>query len=153
MVLRRVFLFCILVLFGLLFTGCSAPAPMPEVEVKGAAISSISLAEIAIEVFLTVDNPYPVAITLQSVSFDVYYRNGDEWKYLAHGEQADIPVNPGENPVTIPIRIKNADLLGSLLLFADSRQILLEIRGVVVPDLPGNLAPEIPFTKTVSIVR
>jgi len=153
MILRQVFFCCILVLLGLLFTGCSAPSPMPEVEVKGAAISSISLAEMAIEVFLTVDNPYPVAITLHSVSFDVYYRNGDEWKYLAHGEQADIPINPGENPVTIPIRIKNSDMLGSLLLFADSRQIFLEIRGVVVPDLPGNLAPEIPITKTVSIVR
>ncbi|OPZ44685.1 MAG: hypothetical protein BWY93_00362 [Euryarchaeota archaeon ADurb.BinA087] len=153
MVFRPVFSFFILVLFGLLFTGCSAPAPMPEVQVEGAAISSITLAELTIEVFLTVDNPYPVAITLQSVSFDVYYRNGDERKYLAHGKEAGILVNPGRNLVTIPVKIQNTDLLVSLFSFMESRQILLEIRGVVVPDLPGNLAPEIPFTKTVSIVR
>jgi LEA14-like dessication related protein len=124
---------------------------MPEVEVEGAAVSSFSLAELTLDIFLSVDNPYPVAITLQSVSFDVYYLNGNEWKYLAHGEQTGIPVNPGKNSVSIPVTIQNVDLLGSLLSFAESREITLEIRGVVVPDLPGGISPEIPFTKKVTL--
>ncbi|HNW81201.1 MAG: LEA type 2 family protein [Methanoregulaceae archaeon] len=145
-----VFLLC-LVVSGLLISGCSSPAPMPEVEVEGAAVSSFSLAELTLDIFLSVDNPYPVSITLQSVSFDVYYLNGNEWKYLAHGEQTGIPVNPGKNPVSIPVTIQNVDLLGSLLSFAESREVTLEIRGVVVPDLPGGISPEIPFTKKVTL--
>ncbi len=153
MVCRLVGMLIVLMISGLLLSGCSSPPLVPEVRVEGAAISSLTLAELTIEVSLTVDNPYPVAITLQSVSFDVFYQKDDEWKYLAHGKEEGILVNPGRNLVTIPVRIQNTDLLVSLLTFAESRQILLEIRGVVIPDLPGNLSPEIPFTKRVSIVH
>ena len=59
---------------------------MPEVEVEGAAVSSFSLAELTLDIFLSVDNPYPVSITLQSVSFDVYYLNGNEFAGCFDGQ-------------------------------------------------------------------
>jgi LEA14-like dessication related protein len=148
----RVFLL-VAVIFGLLVSGCSSSARMPEVKVEGATITSFSLTDLTLDVILSVDNPYPVGITLQSLSFDVYYRDGDEWKYLSHGDQTGITINPGKNIARVPVTIKNTDLLQSILSFANSREIPLQIRGVVVPELPGGLSPEIPFTRTISVTR
>jgi LEA14-like dessication related protein len=143
----------LLIVFGLLVSGCSSSARMPEVKVEGATITSFSLTELTLDVILSVDNPNPVGITLESLSFDVYYGDGDEWRYLSHGEQTGIRIDPGKNNVTVPVTIKSTDLIGATLSFANSREIPLQIRGVVVPDLPGGLSPEIPFTRTISITR
>lgn len=143
----------ILVISGLLASGCSTSALKPEVNVEGATLTSFSLTDLTLEVILSVDNPNPVGITLESLSFDVYYKDGDEWKYLSHGEQTGIRIDPGKNIVKVPVTVKTTDALGALLSFANSSEIPLQIKGVVVPDLPGGLSPEIPFTKTVSIPR
>jgi len=148
----RVFLF-LLVVFGLFVSGCSSSARMPEVKVEGATITSFSLTDLTLDVILSVDNPNPFGITLKSLSFDVYYKDGDEWKYLSHGEQTGITINPGKTMVSVPVTVKNTDLLGAILSLANTREIPLQIRGVVVPDLPGGLSPEIPFTRTVSLTR
>lgn len=148
----RVFL-PILVISGLLAAGCSTSALMPEVEVEGAAITSLSPTDLTLDVIVSVDNPNPVGITLESLSFDVYYGDGTEWKYLSHGEQTGVRIDPGKNIVKVPVTVKTTDLLGAVLLFANSREIPLQIKGVVVPDLPGGLSPEIPFTRTITIAR
>ena len=147
------FFLLLLVVFGLLVSGCSSSPRIPEVKVEGATITSFSLTDLTLEVILSVDNPNPVGITLESLSFDVYYEDRDEWKYLSHGEQTGITISPGKNIVGVPVTIKNTDLLQSILSFANSREIPLQIRGVVVPDLPGGFSPEIPFTRTVSLTR
>ena len=147
------FFLLLLVVFGLLFYGCNSSPRMPEVKVEGATITSFTLTELTLDVILSVDNPNPVGITLESLSFDVYYKDGDEWKYLSHGEQTGITINPGKSMVSVPVTVKNTDLLGAILSLANTREIPLQIRGVVVPDLPGGLSPEIPFTKTVSLTR
>lgn len=148
----RIFLL-VLVVSGVLVSGCSSSARMPEVKVEGATVTSFSLTELTLDVIVSVDNPNPVGITLESLSFDVFYRDGDEWKYLSHGEQKDIRIDPGKNVVKVPVTVKTTDLLGAALLFADSREIPLQVKGVVVPDLPGGLSPEIPFTRTITIAR
>jgi LEA14-like dessication related protein len=121
--------------------------------VEGAAITSLSPTDLTLDVIVSVDNPNPVGITLESLSFDVYYRDGTEWKYLSHGEQTGVRIDPGKNIVKVPVTVKTTDLLGAVLLFANSREIPLQIKGVVVPDLPGGLYPEIPFTRTITIAR
>ena len=146
-------LILILVISGLLVSGCSTKALMPEVKVEGANLTSLSLTDLTLDVILSVDNPNPAGITLESLTFDVYYKDGDEWKYLSHGNQTGIRIDPGKNVVTVPVTVKTSDALGAMLSFANSREIPLQIKGVVVPDLPGGLAPEIPFTKTVSLPR
>jgi LEA14-like dessication related protein len=148
----RVFLL-ILVISGLLVAGCSSPLKSPEIQVEGAHLSSVSLTTLTLDVLLSVDNPNPVGITLKSLSFDVYYGDGNEWKYLSHGEQTNITIDPGKNNVTVPVTVKTSDALGAMLSFTNNREIPLQIRGVVVPDLPGGLSPEIPFTKTISVTR
>jgi LEA14-like dessication related protein len=147
------FFLLLLVVFGVLVTGCSSSPRMPEVKVEGATITSFTLTDLTLDVILSVDNPNPVGITLESLSFDVYYKDGDEWKYLAHGEQTGITISPGKNIVRVPVTIKNTDLLQSILSFSNSSEIPLQIRGVVVPDLPGGLSPDIPFTRTISLTR
>jgi LEA14-like dessication related protein len=148
----RFFLF-LPVIFGLLVSGCSSSPGMPEVKVEGATITSFTLTDLTLEVILSVDNPNPFGITLESLSFDVYYKDGDEWKYLSHGEQTGILIKPGKSMVSVPVTVKNTDLLGAILSLANTREIPLQIRGVVVPDLPGGLSPEIPFARTVSLTR
>ncbi|MDD1705499.1 MAG: LEA type 2 family protein [Methanoregulaceae archaeon] len=146
-------LLLLLIVSGMLVSGCSSRARMPEVEVAGATITSFSLAELTLDVLLSVDNPNPVGISLESLAFDVYYRDGNEWKYLSHGEQTGIRIEPGKTTITIPVKVKNTDLLGAILSLANANEIPLQIRGVVVPDLPGGLSPEIPFTKTITLSR
>jgi LEA14-like dessication related protein len=141
------------VISGLLFCGCSSPLKTPDVQVEGANITSFSMTDLALDLILSVDNPNPVGITLKSLSFDVYYKNGDEWKFLSHGNQTGIRIDPGKNVVKVPLKVKTADLLGAVLSFANSQEIPLQIKGVVVPDLPGGLSPEIPFTETITITR
>jgi LEA14-like dessication related protein len=143
----------ILVISGLLVSGCSTKALMPEVKVVGANLTSLSLTDLTLDVLLSVDNPNPVGITLKSLSFDVNYKDGEEWKYLSHGEQTNITIDPGKNVVTVPVTVKTSDALGAILSIGNSREIPLQIKGVVVPDLPGGLSPEIPFTKTISVTR
>ena len=143
----------ILVISGLLVSGCSTKALMPEVKVEGANLTSLSLTDLTLDVILSVDNPNPVGITLESLSFDVYYKDGDEWKYLSHGNQTGIRIDPGKNVVKVPVTVKTTDLIGAVLSVANNQEIPLQIKGVVVPDLPGGLSPEIPFTKTISVTR
>jgi len=147
------FFLLVLVISGLLVAGCSSSARMPEVEVEGANLTSISLTGLTLDVILSVDNPNPVGITLESLSFDVYYKDGDEWKYLSHGNQTGIRIDPGKNVVRVPVTVKTTDLIGAVLTAANNQEIPLQIKGVVVPDLPGGLSPEIPFTKTISVTR
>jgi len=147
------FFLLLLVVFGLLVSGCSSSPRMPEVKVEGATITSFSLTDLTLDVILSVDNPNPVGITLESLSFDVYYKDGDEWKYLSHGVQTGITIDPGKTMVSVPVTVKNTDLLGAILSLSNTREIPLQIRGVVVPDLPGGLSPEIPFARTISLTR
>ncbi len=151
--MHKTFSVCILILVisGLLVSGCSTKALVPEVTVQGANLTSLSLTALTLDVILSVDNPNPVGITLESLTFDVYYKDGDEWKYLSHGNQTGIRIDPGKNVVTVPVTVKTSDALGAMLSFANSQEIPLQIKGVVVPDLPGGLSPEIPFTKTISV--
>ena len=104
----------ILVISGLLVAGCSSSkALMPEVKVEGANLTSISLTDLTLDVILSVDNPNPVGITLKSLSFDVNYKDGEEWKYLSHGEQTGIRIDPGKNVVTVPVTVKTTDVIGA----------------------------------------
>ena len=143
-------LLCVLVAGAILVTGCSFLFKQPEVSVKGVSLTSLSLTEMALDVALSVNNPNSMGLTLTSLSFDVFYQRGNDWIFLAHGEQSGIRINPGENTVTVPVVISNRELLGSLVGLLTRGEITLQIRGVAKPDFYG-LAPPVPFTHTTTI--
>jgi len=143
-------LLCILVAGAILVTGCSFLFKPPDVSVKGVSLTSLNLTSMALDVTLSVNNPNSMGITLASLSFDVFYQNGSDWVFLAHGEQSGIQINPGENTVIVPVMISNRELLGSLVGLLTRGEITLQIRGVAKPDFYG-LAPPVPFTHTTTI--
>lgn len=143
-------LLCILLAGAILVTGCSFLFKPPDVSVKGVSLTSLNLTSMALDVTLSVNNPNSMGINLASLSFDVFYQNGSDWVFLAHGEQSGIQVNPGDNTVTVPVVISNRELLGSLVGLLTRGEITLQIRGVAKPDFYG-LAPSVPFTHTTTI--
>jgi LEA14-like dessication related protein len=143
-------LLCVLVAGAILVTGCSFLFKQPEVSVKGVSLTSLNLTDMALDVTLSVNNPNSMGITLASLTFDIFYQNGSDWIFLAHGEQSGIKINPGDNTVTVPVVISNRELLGSLFGLLTRGEITLQIRGIAKPDFYG-LAPSVPFTHTTTI--
>jgi LEA14-like dessication related protein len=135
---------------SILILGFSALLKSPEVSVNGVSPSSITLSLLSLNVTVLVKNHNAFKINIKSLSFDVYYQNGDDWVYLSHGEKTNILINPGENEATIPVTIRNAELISSLAGFIYSRKITLQIRGIASPEIL-LLAPKVPFTYTTTI--
>jgi LEA14-like dessication related protein len=143
-------LLCIPFAVGIIISGCAALLKSPEVMVKGVALSSVSLSELSLDVNLLVNNPNSFGITFRSLSFDVFYQEGNEWVYLSHGEKTGIRIEHGKNEVTVPVTVRNAELLRSLAGFITSGEVPLQIRGIAAPDFYG-IAPKVPFAYTTAV--
>jgi LEA14-like dessication related protein len=141
---------CALIAGGIVISGCSALPKNPEVSVAGVTVTSVSLSSLSLDVALLVNNPNSFGITLKSLSFDVYYQDGNDWVYLSHGEKTGIVINPGENVVTVPVTVSSAELFRSLASLVTTGNLTLQIRGTAFPDFYG-IAPKIPFTYTTTI--
>ncbi|MBP1928726.1 LEA14-like dessication related protein [Methanolinea mesophila] len=141
---------CSFLAAGVFVSGCSLLFKDPEISVKSVVPTSFSLNEIALNVTLDVNNPNSMGITLKTLSFDVYYQQGNDWVYLSHGEQSGVRVNPGENEVTIPVTVNNVQLGKSLISLVSQGQLTLQIRGYAAPDILG-FGPKIPFTHTTTV--
>ncbi len=137
-------------LAGVIAIGCGFFFKDPEISIKGLSLSSASMSNLGLDVRVGVGNRNPVGITLKSLSFDVYYRDGKEWVFLSHGEQANIVIQSGPNEVTIPVKVKNTGILGSLAKLITKGEVTLQIRGVVSPEIFG-ISRGIPFTETRTI--
>jgi LEA14-like dessication related protein len=141
-----------LVIGGILVSGCGLLLKDPVISVEKVSLSSLSLHDLGLDVTLSVSNPNPLGITLKSLSFDIYYQQGEDWVYLSHGEQNDITIKPGENQVTVPVTVNNAELLRSLFGLLMKGEMPILIKGTAAPDILG-LAPKIPFTHSTTITR
>ncbi len=141
---------CLLIAGAIVISGCSAFVKTPDVSVQQVTLASVNLTDLSLDVTLAVDNPNSFGITLKSLSFDVYYLKDNAWVYLTHGEQAGIQIPPGTSMITIPVSIKNADLIGSLISFVSQGEITIQIRGIASPDIFG-IEPSIPFTHTTTV--
>lgn len=141
-----------LVIGGILVTGCGLLLKNPVISVEKVSLSSLSLQDLGLDVTLSITNPNAFGITLKSLSFDIYYQQEGVWTFLSHGDQTSIPISPGENHVTIPVTVNNAELLRSLLGLLMKGEMPIQIKGTASPDLFG-LAPKIPFTHSTTITR
>lgn len=143
---------CIVLTGCIIIAGCSAQPKSPEVSVKGVALRSLSFSGLSLDVTMQVINPNPFGITLDSLTFDVYYQDGPDWVYLSHGEKKGVTINPGENQVTVPVTVDNAELLRSLAGFITGGEVTVQVRGTASVDLHGLVVP-IPFTHTTTVKR
>jgi LEA14-like dessication related protein len=141
---------CLFIAAGIIVSGCSMLLKEPDVSVKGVSPTSASLNELLLDVTLDVYNPNAMGITLKTLSFDVFYQKGSEWVFLSHGEQSGIAIRPGHNEVTVPVRVQNSALLGSLFDLVTTGAITLRIDGFAAPDF-RLFAPKVPFSRTVTV--
>lgn len=135
---------------AVIVSGCSMLLKEPDVSVKAVSPVSVGLRELVLDVTLDVYNPNAVGITLKNLSFDVFYQKGGAWVFLSHGEQTGITIRPGSNEVTIPVRVENSALLGSLFEVVTRGEITLKIDGFAAPDF-RLFAPKVPFSRTVTV--
>jgi LEA14-like dessication related protein len=150
MKIQFLLLACSVLAGGVLVSGCSMFIKDPQVSVTSVVPTSFSLSEITLNVTLDVNNPNPVGITLKTLSFDVYYQQGNEWMYLSHGETNGVRVNPGENEISIPVTVSNVELGKSLLSLVSNGELTLQIRGYAAPDILG-FGPKVPFSHTTTV--
>ena len=100
---------------AVLMTGCSALKEVvkePNVSVKGMQVKSVSLSDMALDFTLGVENPNPVGISLNGLS----YKLDVEDKSLLSG-QSGSKLKVGANKssdVHLPLQLKYQDVFGSL---------------------------------------
>ncbi len=122
----------------------------PIIAVNNVALRSFSLQSLTLDVTLDVDNPNPVGISVKSLSFDLVYKDRNEWVYLSHGERARFKISTGSNRVTIPVTVNNAALLTALVAILARGEITVKISGIALPDFL-LCAPKVPFSREMTI--
>ncbi|MCE5298679.1 MAG: LEA type 2 family protein [Methanoregulaceae archaeon] len=135
---------------GIVVSGCGLLLKDPEISVKGLSLSSASMSSLGLDVRVGVENRNPVGITLKSLSFDIYYKDGEEWVFLSHGEQQGIVIQSGSNEIDIPVQVRNTGIIGSLAKLIMKGEVTLQIRGVASPEIFG-ISRGVPFTETRTI--
>jgi LEA14-like dessication related protein len=122
----------------------------PVIAVKNAALRTFSLQSLTLDITLDVDNPNPVGISVKSLSFDLFYKDRNDWVYLSHGERAGFKINTRCNRITIPVTVSNAALLTALVGILAKGKITIRISGIALPDFL-LFAPEVPFSREMTI--
>ncbi len=135
---------------------CSAGCVVPElreptITLSGVGIENITPGSTDLLLHFIIDNPNPIGATLTRVSFDVYFIDGGEWVFLAHGERGGFAVRAnGETAVSIPVTVDNLGLVQGLLRGLADGAVTLRVTGSGVLDY-GIATFEVPFDRTVEV--
>jgi LEA14-like dessication related protein len=152
--MRTIHLLVILAVTAALFAGCAAPqlAP-PTIAVDGIALENVSLSALDLSLRLTVTNPNPVGATLENVSFDLYFLDSGEQKFLAHGERTGFEIRPdGDTTVAIPVRVDNVRLVQAMLAVLREGSLTFRVSGSATVDFGVATFEEVPFNRDVEVV-
>ena len=123
------------------------PIEKPTVTVDDVKITGVSATKIDTLVRVLVDNPNPVGAKLTKVSFDLYYKENSEYKYLGHGEKTDIEIRKnGVTAVEIPVVIENERLVRAIMELTRKGSVELKVSGSAYIDLKATTF-EVPFEK------
>jgi len=144
------FAFGLLPAAAILFIGCGMFFKTPSADLKNAEIRSISLSSLTLDVTVSIDNKNAAGIRIRDIDLDIFFRNGNDWVFLSHGEQQNVKINSGKCDVTIPLVVRNAELLTAIIRMVATGEITIQIKGTVSPDFL-ILAPKIPFGDTTTI--
>jgi LEA14-like dessication related protein len=145
--MKAALLFLLLVVAALL-CGCTGLVQKPSVRVDAVTITALSLQRLDLDVTVTVTNPNPIGGTLREIAFDIAFLQGDEPRYLGHGERTEItiPAN-GEIAVTIPVSVSNPGLIGAVATLVQQGEVTFVVNGsgsLVI----GGFSFDIPFEET-----
>jgi LEA14-like dessication related protein len=139
-----------LVSAGTAHSGCGLFVKDPKIDVKDVVLTSLSLDSLSLGVKLSVVNPNLIGVTIKTLSFNVFYQDGDNWTYLTCGSEKEITVKKGENEITIPVTLNNMKLMSALVFIVAKGKITLRVKGTATLSLLG-LSPKIPFVHVTTI--
>lgn len=134
----------------LFFSGCGLLIKDPKIDVKNVALESLDLSNVNLLVTLSIDNPNPIGLDLNSINFDVNYQQRDTWVFISHGQRGSFTIKPGVNEVTVPVSIKTSAIPGAIVGALAQGEIILQINGTASPNFFG-ISPQIPFSTITTI--
>lgn len=143
----------ILVIIAALCTaGCTVPQYVePTVTVDGISIQRVTLGSIDLEVRLIVSNPNPVGATLEEISFDLYFLDGGQQRFLAHGEHGEFAIRPaGDTTIAIPVTVDNLRLVQAFILALQDGEVTFRVSGSAPINL-GVITYDVPFNRTLEV--
>ena len=129
--IKKLLLLVFAVAITVSFSGC---LEQPKIEVIGQKIQKLDADNTKIEIQVLVDNPNPIGITINKISFDIYALVDGDRVYLGHGEQRNIKITSGNNTFTLPITISNKKLV-EVAVKGKSAKIPVEIKGNIAVNL------------------
>jgi LEA14-like dessication related protein len=129
--IKNFLLLCFAILLTVSFSGC---LEQPKIEVVGQKIQKLDADNTKIEIQVLVDNPNPIGITIDKISFDIYALVGGDKIYLGHGEQSNIKITSGNSSFTLPVIISNKKLI-EVAVKSKSTKIPIEIKGNISVNL------------------
>ncbi|MBP2147154.1 LEA14-like dessication related protein [Methanofollis sp. W23] len=140
----------VILVSAVFIAGCTSEPPVgpPEVTVTDIAVSDLSLESMDLVVFLAVDNPNPIEITIGRVEMDVSYSKDRAEVLLGSGTAGAITV-PASNQteVTVPITMDNAAMLSAAAVLLLSGELEVKVEGIATVDA-GVASFDVPFEKT-----
>ena len=129
--IKNFLLLCFAILLVVSFSGC---LEQPKIEVVGQKVQKLDADNTKIEIQVLVDNPNPIGITIDKISFDIYALVGGDKIYLGHGEQSNIKITSGNSSFTLPVTISNKKLI-EVAVKSKSTKIPIEIKGNIAVNL------------------
>ncbi|NPA62251.1 MAG: LEA type 2 family protein [Methanococci archaeon] len=129
------FLLLGLIVITLGFSGC---LEQPKIEVVGEKIQKLNADNTKMEIEVLVNNPNPVGITIDKISFDIYALTNDGKVFLGHGEQENIKITSGNTTFTLPVIISNKKLV----------EVAIKQKSTKLPvEVVGNISINLLITK------
>jgi len=124
----------------------------PTVEVTDIALRDVSITSTTIDVEFTINNPNPIDVRLNKITYDVYLVNGNQL-FLAKGEKAepmDIQAND-RTTIDVPTSISNVGTIEALCLcILEEKLPKIKVTGTASMDLM-LFSIDVPFEKTISV--
>ncbi|WP_290902378.1 LEA type 2 family protein [Ferroglobus sp.] len=119
----------------------------PTVTIDDIKFQNATTEQVTFSVRVIVDNPNPFGVKLTKVSFDLYYKEGDSYKFLGKGEEKNIEIRKsGTTTVEIPVSIENKRLIETLIKLAREGSVELKASGSAYIDVKVTTI-EVPFEK------
>ncbi len=137
----------ILLIGFVISSGCNSLVKEPVITVKSVDLVGITPTDLTMSVTLNIDNPNFMGVTIDILSCNIEYLDGNNWVPLTQITRQNVEIKKGENTLTFTVQMKNADLIKAGFSGFKSGQISLKIEGTAQVSFFG-ISSTIPFSKT-----
>jgi LEA14-like dessication related protein len=123
----------------------------PEVSLEDVRLRSLSISSLELDVAIRVGNKNLVGVTLKELPFSVLCSSTKGDQELAHGNTGRVQIAArGDTLLHVPVRSKNAALIGALATFFTKGEVQVTIKGTATIDAV-LFSWSIPFAKTMPV--